>query len=237
MLSAESLERVFDQLARAIDDVGPAHEGLFLTKLAFVLANRLGDEDTVGESIALAREHLGSIIAPAKETIAIKGLHHFAWRCKDAEETRHFYEDLLGLPLAHVIKSEVVPSTGEHCPYIHIFFRMADGSYIAFFDLGDHSAAEPSPNTPSWVNHIALELGSVGEVEAVKQRLKQAGVPVIGVTDHHIIQSIYFFDPNGLRVELTARSVPARYMDEAEKRARAELDAWTREQQWKQAHL
>jgi catechol 2,3-dioxygenase-like lactoylglutathione lyase family enzyme len=163
--------------------------------------------------------------------ISIKGLHHFAWRCKDAEETRHFYEDLLGLPLAHVIKSEVVPSTGERCPYVHIFFRMGDGSYIAFFDLGDHTAAEPSPNTPAWVNHIALELGSVAEVEAAKKRLKQAGVPVIGITDHHIIQSIYFFDPNGLRVELTARSVPQRYMDEAATRARAELDAWTQERQ------
>src|SRR5258708_3335129 len=55
---------------------------------------------------------------------AIKSLHHFAWRCRDAEETRHFYEDLLELPLVHLIKSDHVPSTGEFCPYVHIFFQM-----------------------------------------------------------------------------------------------------------------
>src|SRR5690349_12596777 len=80
--------------------------------------------------------------------VPIEGLHHYAYRCRDAEETRAFYEDLLGLPLAHIIEEDYVPSTGEYCPYVHIFFRMADGSYIAFFDLGDDTRAEPSANTP-----------------------------------------------------------------------------------------
>src|SRR3546814_19959664 len=66
----------------------------------------------------------------------INKLNHFAWRCRDAEETRRFYEDLLGLPLVHVIKSDPVPSTGEYCPYVPIFFAMRDGSFITFFDLG-----------------------------------------------------------------------------------------------------
>jgi catechol 2,3-dioxygenase-like lactoylglutathione lyase family enzyme len=159
----------------------------------------------------------------------IKGLHHFAWRCRDAEETRRFYEDLLGLPLAHLIRSEHVPSTGEYCPYVHIFFRMRDGSYLAFFDLGDDTAAAPSPNTPAWVNHISLELPGEDELRAAKARLEAAGIEVLGVTDHRFIRSIYFFDPNGLRVELTARSAPQSYLEEAEERARAQLDAWTRE--------
>ena len=50
----------------------------------------------------------------------IHGLHHFAYRCRDAEETRRFYEDLLGLPLVMTMKLDVVPSTGEHCPYVHL---------------------------------------------------------------------------------------------------------------------
>ncbi len=98
----------------------------------------------------------------------IKGLHHFAYRCRDAEETRRFYEDILGLPLAHLIKMDYVPSTGEYCPYVHVFFQMRDGSYIAFFDLGDDVKPDPSPNTPAWVNHLALELrqrGGVGRGE------------------------------------------------------------------------
>jgi glyoxylase I family protein len=158
--------------------------------------------------------------------VPIQGLHHFAWRCRDAEETRHFYEDLLGLPLVHIVRSDHVPSTGEYCPYVHIFFQMRDGSYIAFFDLGDDVAAAPSPNTPAWVNHIALRVGTVAEVEQAMARLKAAGVEVVGITDHHIIQSLYFFDPNGVRVELTAQSVSDEYMQAAAKTAHGELARW-----------
>ena len=78
-------------------------------------------------------------------------------------------------------------------------FRMTDGSCIAFFDLGDDVAAEKSPNTPEWVNHIALRVDSVEELARLKARLEAHGVEVLGVTDHHIFQSIYFFDPNGIR--------------------------------------
>jgi catechol 2,3-dioxygenase-like lactoylglutathione lyase family enzyme len=165
----------------------------------------------------------------AAAAIPVKGLHHFAWRCRDAEETRRFYEDLLGLPLAHVIKLDHVPSTGEFCPYVHIFFELGDGSYIAFFDLGDDNAALPSPNTPAWVNHIAFEVPSRAVLESAKARLEAAGVEVVGITDHHFINSIYFFDPNGIRLELTIRLDPPAYMDEKRKLARAEMDDWTRE--------
>ncbi|MFC3228567.1 VOC family protein [Marinibaculum pumilum] len=163
----------------------------------------------------------------AAGSLGIAGLHHFAWRCRDAEETRHFYEDLLGLPLAHIIQSDRVPSTGEETPYVHIFFRMADGSFMAFFDLGDDTAALPSPNTPAWVNHIALLVPDEDSLARAKARLEAAGVDVIGVTDHHIIRSIYCFDPNGLRVELTARTGEKRALAEAAGRVHGELQAWT----------
>ena len=160
---------------------------------------------------------------------AIHGLHHFAWRCRDAEETRHFYEDLLGLPLVHLIKADVVPSTGEFCPYVHIFFRLRDGSHLAFFDLGDDTVAAPSPNTPAWVNHIALRVSSRLELLQAKARLQAAGVEVIGVTDHHIIESIYFFDPNGIRLELTIPSVSAAEMQRLAGVAHGDLAAWVAE--------
>lgn len=160
--------------------------------------------------------------------VAIHGLHHFAWRCRDAEQTRRFYEDLLGLPLVHVIRADHVPSTGEYCPYVHIFFRLGDGSHIAFFDLGDDTAAAPSPNTPAWVNHLALRVGSLDELHAARRRLLDAGVEVIGPTDHHIIQSIYFFDPNGLRLELTVPTVPDAEMQRLATLAHTDLAAWTK---------
>lgn len=161
--------------------------------------------------------------------VPIHGLHHWAYRCRDAEETRRFYEDVLGLPLVHVIRADNVPSTGEYCPYVHIFFRMRDGSYLAFFDLGDDAASAPSPNTPAWVNHIALRVDSVDAVEEAKRRLESAGVSVLGVTDHHFIKSIYFFDPNGIRLELTAYTGPDEYVAKKERSAREECAAWTRE--------
>ena len=114
----------------------------------------------------------------------IRKLNHLAYRCRNAEETRHFYEDILGLPLAHVIREDHVPSTGEYCPYVHLFFKMADGSYIAFFDLGDGKASAPDPETPRWVNHVALEIDSVGALLAYKRKLEGAGIEVIGPIDH-----------------------------------------------------
>ncbi|MGV0960167.1 MAG: VOC family protein [Limnohabitans sp.] len=158
----------------------------------------------------------------------IGGLHHFAWRCQDAEETRHFYEDLLGLPLVHVIQKDHVPSTGEFCPYVHIFFQMTDGSCLAFFDLGDGIAALPSPNTPAWVNHIALQVGSKQDLMAMKARLQAHGVEVVGITDHDgYIESIYFFDPNGLRLELTVQVAESQVVQSYAAEAHRALSNWT----------
>lgn len=158
---------------------------------------------------------------------SVQKLHHFAWRCRDAEETRHFYEDILGMPLVHVIKLDHVPSTGEYCPYAHIFFEMADGSYIAFFDLGDDEQALPSPNTPAWVNHIALQVTSMDQLLVLKKRLEDAGIEVLGITDHHIVKSIYFFDPNGFRVELTVPAIPEAEMRAHAAHAHQDLTEWT----------
>ena len=159
----------------------------------------------------------------------IRGLHHHAYRCRDAEETRQFYEDLLGLPLVHVLHNDRVPSTGEPTPHVHIFFQMGDGSFLAFFDLGDNVAPLPSPNTPSWVNHLALKLPNVEQVLDAKARLEAAGLDVVGVTDHGFVQSIYFFDPNGIRLELTAETATPEQSRRYREEAPARLKAWIKE--------
>jgi glyoxylase I family protein len=179
---------------------------------------------------AIPESMKASLPAPAP----VQQLHHYAYRARDAEETRSFYEDLLGLPLYHIIQSDVVPSTGEYCPYTHFFFRLQDGSFIAFFDLGDDEASEPSPNTPKWVNHISFRVNSVAELEATKARLQAAGVEVLGVTDHHIFKSIYFFDPNGIRLELTAQLADEFQMLQESTTAHARLAEWTaRKNAWR----
>jgi len=159
----------------------------------------------------------------------IRQLHHFAYRAKDAEETRHFYEDVLGLPLYHIIQSDHVPSTGEYCPYTHFFFRLQDGSFIAFFDLGDDQACEPSPNTPQWVNHVSFRVDSIQALQDMKARLQAHGVEVLGVTDHHIFHSIYFFDPNGIRLEFTAETATRDELQEFARAAHAALADWNKE--------
>jgi len=162
--------------------------------------------------------------------VPVHGLHHIAYRCRDAEETRRFYEDLLGLPLVHVVRADTVESTGEHCPFIHLFFEMTDGSCVAFFDLGDNQAAAPSPNTPLWVNHLAMRVGSQAEVDAAKRRLEAAGVEVLGPVLHDgFVRSIYFFDPNGIRLELTLTTSGAQELEGFRHDARAACDGWTRE--------
>ena len=173
---------------------------------------------------------LTSLPAPAP----IQQLHHYAYRAKDAEETRHFYEDILGLPMYHIIQSDIVPSTGEYCPYTHFFFRLQDGSFIAFFDLGDDEAALPSPNTPLWVNHVSFRVSDVQALLDMKARLEAHGVEVLGVTDHHIFKSIYFFDPNGVRMELTAQLADEFQMLQESKTAHSRLNEWTaRKAQWR----
>ena len=156
----------------------------------------------------------------------IQKLHHYAYRCRDAEQTRAFYEDLLGLPLAHIVEADNVPSTGEYSPYVHLFFQMRDGSYIAFFDLGDNTATTPDPETPRWVNHLALEVASVEELETAKGKLEDAGVDVLGITDHGFVKSIYFFDPNDIRLELTCRLSTAEEDRAAAGKAHEKLRAW-----------
>ena len=157
----------------------------------------------------------------------VKGLYHYSFPCRDGEETRKFYEDLLGLPLVNCMTADKVPSTGEEKPYAHFFFEMGDGSYMAFFDLGENEMPLPSPNTPAWVMHFAMEVESVEKVMQMKERLQQAGVKTTDVVDHDFINSIYFFDPNGLRLEITARTEEPGYLEKAASEAHAALSAWT----------
>ncbi len=61
-------------------------------------------------------------------------------------------------------------------------------------------------NTPEWVQHIAFELEDEAALQAAKEELEAKGLDVVGITEHGIIRSIYFFDPNGHRLELTVRT-------------------------------
>jgi catechol 2,3-dioxygenase-like lactoylglutathione lyase family enzyme len=163
----------------------------------------------------------------AAPVVPIRGLHHFAYRCRDCEETRRFYEDLLGLPLVHAVQAGQVPSAGERWPYLQIFFAMSDGSCIAFFELGDADSAPNAPNWQRWANHLALRVDSLDALHAAKARLEAAGVDVLGPIDRRTSQSICCFDPNGVRLELTTPTMPEAEMCELAAQARREVERWT----------
>ena len=132
----------------------------------------------------------------------VQGLHHVAYRCRDAQQTVEFYTKLLDMPFRIALAENRVPSTKEWSPHIHIFFQMKDGSYLGFFELPEAPDMQRDPATPDWVQHLALSVDSVAVLESYKQRLTAAGVAVTGPTDHGFCKSIYFFDPNGHRMEL-----------------------------------
>jgi catechol 2,3-dioxygenase-like lactoylglutathione lyase family enzyme len=164
---------------------------------------------------------------PAPAMPPVRRLHHYAMRCRNAEETRRFYQDLLGLKLAIALDIPYYAKPGDVAPFAHLFFEMADGSYLAFFDLGDGKATAPDPQTPNWVNHLALEMDSVEALLAAKTRLEAAGVEVLGPKDHDFCRSIYFFDPNGIRLEFTARVKGRAYLEKLAGEARGILAAWS----------
>src|SRR5438876_5232840 len=138
-----------------------------------------------------------------------KKLHHAAFRCRDARETVDFYTRVLGLRFTHAMGEDHVPSTGRYSPHVHIFFEMEDGSHIAFFkcpnDEGEVSGRDPL--TPGWIQHFAVEVESVEVLHRARAELESKGLQVVGPTNHDdFIESIYFFDPSGHRLELTART-------------------------------
>jgi catechol 2,3-dioxygenase-like lactoylglutathione lyase family enzyme len=157
---------------------------------------------------------------------AVRKMHHVAYRCRDSEETRRFYEDLLGLKMSIFLDIPYYATPGDRPPFAHLFLEMGDGSYIAFFDLGDNKAAAPDPDTPQWATHLALEMGSMDDLLAAKARLEGAGVPVVGPKDHDFVKSIYFTDPNGLVLEFTCRVKDRAYLDKLAGDAHGILDKW-----------
>lgn len=136
----------------------------------------------------------------------IRKIHHVAYRCKDAKQTVEWYGRHLGMKFVLAIAEDQVPSTHAPDPYMHVFMDAGGGNVLAFFELPNSPPQGRDEATPAWVQHIAFEVGSVDELEATKTRLQAEGIDVVGVTDHTIFKSIYFYDPNGHRLELAVNT-------------------------------
>ncbi len=156
----------------------------------------------------------------------IKGLHHNAYRCRDSEETRKFYEEFLGLPLAGTLEINET-KTGRATHALHTFYELDDGSYLAFFEAPDRPFEFKAQE--DYDLHIALEV-THDDLRAMFEKGKAMGVDTRGISDHDFIDSIYFRDPNGYVIELTAkRDNHDQAMDRESNGARRKLDAWQTE--------
>ena len=128
-------------------------------------------------------------------------LHHTAYVSKDLEATRKFYEEVIGLPLlATWCEKDML--FGAERTYCHLFFGLADGSALAFFqfaDPADHD--ELQSHRSGSLGHVALRTDAAGQQDAA-DRLAAAGI-ACRVVDHGYCRSLYVVDPDGLTVELT----------------------------------
>lgn len=172
-----------------------------------------------------------------KREIDALGLHHSAYRCRDAEETRAFWEDRLGFPLVMALKIDGHPTTGEAVSYMHIFFDIGSqgagagqSSYVAYFDVPFREQDDPDELYKTrWGMdlHFAMRVADHDALDRWAGRLADAGIAFEGPVRHGICSSIYFHDPNGYRFEFTAEDdAEAREFVEHEASAHDNLRAW-----------
>ena len=157
----------------------------------------------------------------------IERIHHVAYRCRDAKATVEWYEHVMGMRYKTAFAEDHVPSTGEYDPYMHVFLDCGGGNVLAFFELPNQPEMGRDENTPGWVQHIAFEVADEAALLAAKAHIEAQGVDVLGPTYHGIFKSIYFFDPNGHRLELACNIGTPEQLAEVERVAPAMLEEWS----------
>jgi len=166
----------------------------------------------------------------------LKNFHHVAFRFRDAQETRAFYEGILGMPMTAALALDEISGTNTKLEYLHLFFQMSDGNYLAFFDAPDTATEEHFKKKSGFNRHLAIETESLGALETFKEKLKAHGIEFWGPLDHGFVKSIYFYDPNGINVEITARTAQYEEILADEKRKlESEMSKWIEKTRAKKA--
>jgi catechol 2,3-dioxygenase-like lactoylglutathione lyase family enzyme len=140
------------------------------------------------------------LVEPATRTpSAARGVHHVALMCSDVERTIRFYQGLLGFPLIEIFENRDYPGS------THLFFDIGLDNSLAFFDFPGLDLG-PYAEVLGGLHHIALSVDPAVWASA-KAKLEEAGVPV------HIDSgiSMYFSDPDGVRLELIAEQLGSLY--------------------------
>ncbi len=160
--------------------------------------------------------------------VKILRCNHAAFRCRDVAQTRRFYEGVLGLKVKAALAFDQVSGTSLERRYMHIFFEMQDGSYIAFFDSPDDATRAHFERKDSFDVHIALEVASESALLEMQAHIQESGKTCLGPVDHGFLKSCYMYDPNGLQVEITARTANCdSILEQEERHADDMIRQWT----------
>ena len=188
---------------------------------------RGGRADEAAKQRSLANPTARAGIPVVHPEIKVRQLFHHAFRAKDSEATRHFYEDLLGMPLIASFVETQIPSTGAPTNYIHTYYGIGDGGALAVFQFAEGNESPDSFRpVSSFDQHIALYMDTLESLREVRARLAAGGVPIREV-DHGYCHSLYIHDQNGLQVELAVDEPNTdEIMAEARLSARTTLDNW-----------
>jgi catechol 2,3-dioxygenase-like lactoylglutathione lyase family enzyme len=155
-------------------------------------------------------------------------LHHHAVRTDDMEATRHFYEDIIGMPMT-IAMTAMLPTDDREIPFLHCFFEMGDGGFLAFFQfLPD--AFGPANKLPQdgIDHHIAVSVGGFDHIKALKMKFDKLDLACCGI-NHGICYSLYVRDPNNMLLEFVC-DPPAELeiYESAAQAAHAELARWAK---------
>ena len=156
----------------------------------------------------------------------IKGLHHNAYRCRDSEETRQFYEDFLGLPLVNALEiDETKTGRKTGAGVLHTFYQLDDGSYLAFFEAPDMPFEFKEQH--DFDLHIALEV-EPDALEPMLAKGKADGLEMRGISDHELHPLDLLPRPERLRDRADREGAGPRNatMDPEANDARDILDDW-----------
>ena len=130
-------------------------------------------------------------------TFKIKRVGHLVLRVKDIERSKRFFEDILGFPVVGQNERGMV------------FFStdVKDNHHMLAIMPAKEGAAMPTPDHVG-MQHVSFELESFAELQDAYRGLKEKGVPLDHTTFHGVTKSVYFYDPDGNRLEFYC-NVPA----------------------------
>lgn len=162
-------------------------------------------------------------MATANQEFDLRGVNHLALVCKDMAKTVEFYRDIMGMPLIKTL--DLAGGRGQH-----FFFDVGNGDSLAFFWFKDAPVAAPGIAAPEALpgegnfmsahgsmNHIAFNI-MADKFDEYCQRLVDKGIRISNVINHDdsetnvaadmhagvFVRSVYFFDPDGVCLELAA---------------------------------